>query len=39
MEGPGLYKRMATLQSRVLLMCPCARLRVQQRPLLGLSRQ
>ena len=39
MEGPGLYKRMATLQSRALLMSPCARLWMQQRPLLGLSRQ
>ena len=39
MEGPVRQKRMATLQSRVLLICPCARLRMQQRPLERLSRQ
>ena len=39
MERPVRQKRMATLQSRVLLICPCARLRMQQRPLERLSRQ
>lgn len=39
MEGPGLQKRMATLQNRKLLIWPCARQQMQQRSLERLSRQ